>query len=60
MPFIMKTSLLTATAKITSLAEEQPSKEWNHTDTLSMGIGLVGYSLLYPLEIINIRMSVEV
>lgn len=56
----MKTSLLTATSKITDLSGEESSKEWSYSDSLSMGLGLVGYSLFYPLEIINIRMSVEV
>ena len=39
---------------------EESSKEWSYRDSLTIGLGLVGYSLFYPLEFINIRMSVEV
>ena len=56
----MKSSLLTASARATDLSQNHSAAEWTHHDSLSLGFALVGYCLLYPLEIMHLRMSVEV
>lgn len=59
MPFLMRTSLLTTSARLTDLSGEETGS-WSYGDSLSIGLGLMGYCLLYPLEIISLHMSVEV
>lgn len=61
-PFISKSALVTAASKITDVGLPDSSNQhiWGTTDWLSVGFGVMGYAVLYPLEIISLHMSAEV
>lgn len=61
-PFISKSAIVTAASRVTdvSLADSPGHRLWATTDWLSVGFGLLGYAVLYPLEIVNLHMSAEV
>ena len=58
MPFLIKSSILTGAVRAGEFGDQD--EEWNYRDGLAMGIGLLSYGLLYPLEVMNLRMSIEV
>jgi hypothetical protein len=60
LPFIARSALLTASVRATEVGASAGSFSWGYNDSLSVGLGLLGYALLYPLEIIQLHMSVEV
>ena len=58
MPFLLKSSIMTAAVRGVEFGDK--GEEWNYRDGLAMGIGVLSYGLLYPLEVMNLRMSLEV
>lgn len=48
MPFISKSALVTAAVRSAEVGQGE-SKIWGYRDWISIGLGLVGYGMLYPL-----------
>lgn len=48
MPFISKSALVTAAVRSAEVGQGE-SKMWGYRDWISIGLGLLGYGMLYPL-----------
>ena len=58
MPFLIKSSIMTAAVRGVEFGDN--GEEWSYRDGLVMGIGLLSYGLMYPMEVMNLRMSIEI
>ena len=48
------------TAAVRGVEFGDNGEELNYRDGLAMGVGLLSYALLYPLEVMSLRMSTEI
>jgi hypothetical protein len=58
MPFFVRAGLLTGAVR--GGERMGVGESWGGARAVSVGLGVIGYVLLYPLEVVNVRMSAEV